>query len=92
LFLNISNITVAAGGVKRLQTVLNVLFLVSSIGMIVVVLLQSGKQAGLSGSIAGGAQSLFGKKKGVDSFLGKITVVFAVVFMVLAIVLASMAA
>ncbi len=73
-----------------MQLVLNILFLVASVGMITVVLLQSGKQAGLSGSIAGGAQSLFGKKKGVDSFLAKITVVFAVVFMLLAIVLTSM--
>jgi preprotein translocase subunit SecG len=72
-------------------TVLNVLFLVASIGMIASVLMQSGKSAGLSGSIAGGAQSLFGKKKGVDDFLAKVTVVFAVVFMVLAIILASLA-
>jgi preprotein translocase subunit SecG len=73
-----------------LTTALNILFLVSSIGMIALVLLQSGRSAGLSGSIAGGAQSLFGKKKGVDDFLAKITVVVAVVFMVLAIVLASL--
>jgi len=74
------------------QLVLNILFLFVSIGMITVVLLQSGKQAGLSGSIAGGAQSMFGKKKGVDKFLSKLTVGFAVVFMLLAIVLAAMAA
>ncbi|MBS4021836.1 MAG: preprotein translocase subunit SecG [Dethiobacter sp.] len=73
-----------------MTTALNILFLVSSIGMIALVLLQSGRSAGLSGSIAGGAQSLFGKKKGVDDFLAKITVVVAVVFMVLAIVLASL--
>lgn len=72
--------------------VLNILFVLSSIGLIAVVLLQSGRSAGLSGAVAGGAQTLFGKKKGIDDFLAKITVVFAVVFMVLAIVLASLTA
>lgn len=73
-------------------TVLNILFVLSSIGLIAVVLLQSGRSAGLSGAVAGGAQTLFGKKKGIDDFLAKITVFFAVVFMVLAIVLASLTA
>ncbi len=71
-------------------TILNVIFLLAAIGMIASVLLQSGRSAGLSGSITGGAQSLFGKKKGVDDFLAKVTVVIAVLFMTLAIILASL--
>ncbi|MDW7651292.1 MAG: preprotein translocase subunit SecG [Bacillota bacterium] len=71
---------------------LNLLFLVSSIGMIISVLLQSSKSAGLSGAISGGAQTLFGKKKGVDDFLAKLTIVFAVAFMLLAIILTSLGA
>jgi preprotein translocase subunit SecG len=44
------------------------------------VLLQSGKSAGLSGIVGGGAEALFGKKKGLDELLGKATLVVAVLF------------
>lgn len=50
------------------------------------VLLQSGRSASL-GTIAGGAQSLFGKKKGLDEKLSKLTSVLAVTFMLLTIVI-----
>lgn len=75
-----------------MTVVLNIIFLIASIGLIASVLMQSGKSAGLSGSIGGGAQAMFGKKKGVDDFLSKLTIVFAVLFMVLAIVLTSLIA
>ncbi|MFP3381324.1 preprotein translocase subunit SecG, partial [Bacillus sp. SIMBA_069] len=39
------------------------LLVIVSIALIVTVLLQSGKSAGLSGAIAGGAEQLFGKQK-----------------------------
>ena len=66
-----------------------ILLVVASIGLIVVVLLQSGKSAGLSGAIGGGAEQLMGKTKarGIDALLGKLTVVFAIAFMVFAILL-----
>ena len=60
---------------------------VISLGLISTVLLQSGRSAGLSGAISGGAQALFGKKKGMDDLLEKITTVLAIAFMALAIVL-----
>ena len=46
------------------------------------ILLQSGSSAGLSGSIAGGAEQLFGKKKSsaMETVLNKITVVSAILF------------
>lgn len=54
---------------------------VLSIALIVVVVLQSGKSAGLSGSIAGGAESFFGgKAKGLDGLLAKATIVIAALF------------
>lgn len=61
-----------------------ILLVIASIGLIAVVLLQSGKSAGLSGTIGGGAEQLMGKQKarGIDALLGKLTVVFAVIFMV----------
>lgn len=57
-----------------------VLQVIASILVITVVLLQSGKSAGLSGSIAGGAQALFGKKRGLDEFLSKVTAYLLVIF------------
>ncbi|MBO8165471.1 MAG: preprotein translocase subunit SecG [Brevibacillus sp.] len=66
-----------------------ILLVIACIGLIAVVLLQSGKSAGLAGSIGGGAEQLLGKQKarGIDAVLSKLTVVFAVAFMVLAILL-----
>ncbi|MBF0705701.1 preprotein translocase subunit SecG [Bacillus hwajinpoensis] len=61
-----------------------------SILLITVVLLQSGKSAGLSGAITGGAEQLFGKQKarGFEAVLNKVTVVLAVLFFVLSILVA----
>ncbi len=70
-----------------MESVVMVVYLLVCLGLIATVLLQSGKSAGLSGSIDGGAQSLFGKKKGLDEKLGRFTTVLAIAFMLLAIVL-----
>lgn len=59
-----------------------------AIALIAVILLQSGKSAGLSGAIAGGAETFFGKKKGLDELFGKITIVLGVVFGLMSLVLA----
>jgi len=67
---------------------LTILQVIVSIGLIVSVLMQSGRSAGISGAIGGGAESIFGKKKGLDEFFAKITTVMAVVFLVLTLVLA----
>lgn len=49
-----------------LETILAVLVSLTSIALIVVVLLQSGKKAGLSGAIAGGSDSFMSKNKSGD--------------------------
>ncbi|MGI6713213.1 MAG: preprotein translocase subunit SecG [Bacillota bacterium] len=59
-----------------------------SLGLIATVLLQSGKSAGVSGVIAGGAETLFGKKKGLDDFLSRISAGLAIAFLVLTLVIA----
>jgi preprotein translocase subunit SecG len=61
-----------------------ILLLVSSIVLIVSILLQSGNSDGLSGSIAGGAEQLFGKRKsrGYDALLSRITTVCAIIYIV----------
>lgn len=73
-----------------MEIVFKVLLVIFSLGLIATVLLQSGKSAGLSGSIAGGAEQLLGKRKarGIDAFLEKLTVVLAVGFIVLSLVVA----
>lgn len=69
-------------------TGLMILDAVLSIALIAVVVLQSGKSAGLSGSIAGGAETLFGgKKKGIDEILAKATMIIGVLFGVVTMVL-----
>lgn len=69
-----------------LSFVLTIIYLIICLALIASVLLQSGRAAGL-GAIAGGAQSLVGKKKGLDEKLGKVTTYVAVIFMLLTIVL-----
>ncbi len=61
-----------------------ILHIIVAIALIAIVLMQSGKTAGLSGSIAGGAETFFGKNKGrtIDAILSKITSAAAIVFLV----------
>ncbi len=72
-----------------LQTVLTVVHVILSIILIAVVLFQSGKSAGLSGSIAGGAETFFGKNKArtLDGILGKLTAIVAILFIATSFVL-----
>lgn len=74
--------------------IVNIIQLLLGLSLVVIVLLQSGKQAGLSGSIAGGAETFFGKNKGrtIDAILGKYTVVSAVGFVVFTLALYLMKA
>ncbi len=68
-----------------------IIHIVVAVCLIVVVLMQSGKDAGLSGSIAGGnSDSFFGRNKGrtLNSILEKWTAILAVLFIILSIVLA----
>ena len=76
-----------------MYTVLMVIMAIVSVVLILSVLLQEGNSDGLSGSIAGGAEQLFGEKRGrgYQGILEKITVVSAVLFMVLALVLVVLA-
>lgn len=74
-----------------MHTALMVVLILSSIVLIISILLQSSNSDGLSGSIAGGAEQLFGKKKsrGYDAILSRITTVAAVVYLVGALALVA---
>ena len=65
--------------------VLTILQLLSGLVVTVIVLMQSGKSAGLSGAIAGGAETFLskGKAKTLDQKLAKVTKWVALVFVVL---------
>ena len=71
---------------------LMILLAVCSIVLIASVLLQSGNSAGLSGSIAGGAEQLLGKKKskGYEALLEKVTTIGAVLFIILSLVIVTL--
>ena len=71
------------------QIIVTILHVLISISLVVIVLLQSGKSAGLSGTIAGGAETFFGKNKGrtLDAILSKYTSVVAVAFIITSAVL-----
>ena len=77
----------------KLQIAFTVVHVVLSVILVLVVLFQSGKSAGLSGSIGGGAETFFGKNKAntLDGILEKATGVVAVLFIVTSIVLAMLA-
>ncbi len=71
-----------------LKIVLTIVFILVCIMLVVLVLMQEGKSAGL-GSISGAAETYWGKNKGrsMEGLLVKITRVLAVLFIVLAAVL-----
>lgn len=73
----------------HMQTVLIVMLIIVCISLIAVVLLQSGKSAGLSGAISGGAEQLFGKQKarGMDLVLHRATVILSVLFFLIMLLL-----
>lgn len=71
------------------KTIFMVIQVIASIVLILSILLQSGKTAGLSGSIAGGAEQLLGKSKGrgYDETLSKVTKIGAGLFIICSLVL-----
>ena len=73
-----------------LETVLIVLEALCSIALIVVVLMQSGKEEGLSGALAGGAADSYlskNKKGGLDAKLAASTKWIALVWVILTLAL-----
>lgn len=67
--------------------VLGIVLLVLSVFLIVAVLMQHGKTHNLSGTIAGGAETFFGKTKGqtIDKKLSTVTTIIAIIFVAVVI-------
>ena len=72
----------------KVDIVFAIILLVATVFLTIAVLMQSGKSHNLSGTIAGGADTFFGKTKGktIDRVLSKLTTVVAIVFALLVIV------
>ena len=72
-----------------MRELVTIVFIIVGLALSVVILMQEGKSAGLSGSINGVADTYWGKNKGrsMEGKLVKITVVLAVLFFVIAAVL-----
>lgn len=71
-----------------MTTALMILEAVICIALIASVVLQSGKSAGMSGSIAGGAETIFGgKKKGLDAILAKATMILGILFGIVTLII-----
>ena len=72
-----------------LKTIVTVLEVIASIALILVVLVQSGKEAGLSGAIAGNSESYMTKSKnaGLDKKLAAATKWVALAWIVLTLII-----
>ena len=84
----LSNLCMEVNFMAVHEIILGIVLILLSVAIIVLVLLQEGKSAGLSGAIAGGAETFFGKNKSrtMESKLVLITKIIAISFFVLALV------
>ena len=71
---------------------LKIVILIVGVILIASILLQSSNSAGLSGSIGGGAEQLFGKKKskGYEALLNRVSTIAAILFIVLSLVIVTL--
>lgn len=72
-----------------IHSILLIVFIIVCIALTIVVLMQEGKQAGLTGAISGAAETYWGKNKGrsMEGGLELATRILGILFVVLAIVL-----
>ncbi len=70
------------------EVVVGIVLIITSLILVATVLLQESKSAGLSGAIAGGAETFLGKGKSktVEQKLAKITKIVAIVFFLLSLI------
>lgn len=79
------------GGAIVLKLIIEIAYIIVCIVLTIVVLMQEGKSAGLTGAISGIADTYWGKNKGrsVEGTLEKVTKILALIFIVLSAVLVS---
>lgn len=72
-----------------METLFGIILLIFAVFLVVAVLLQHGKSHNLSGTIAGGAETFFGKEKAktMDKILSVVTSIVSIVFVVAVLIL-----
>lgn len=75
------------GGDVFLKLGLEVLYIVVSVALVVGILLQSARVPGFTGSFGSSGDTFFGRRRGIDESLARMTAVLAFVFFALSLVL-----
>ena len=71
-----------------MEIAIGIILIITAIFLVIAVLMQQGKNHNLSGAIAGGAETFFGKSKAstLDKKLSKLTTIVAIVFTLVVLV------
>ncbi len=69
------------------ELLIGIILVLTSIAIVVLVLMQQSRRAGLSGAISGGAETFFGKNKShsTEAKLSRLTKIFGVIFFVVSL-------
>lgn len=69
------------------EILIGILLVITSVAIVILVLMQQSRRAGLSGAISGGAETFFGKNKSnsLEAKLSRFTKILGVVFFVVAL-------
>ena len=72
-----------------LEMIFGIILLIFAVFLVISVLMQHGKSHHLSGTIAGGAETFFGKEKGktIDKVLSVVTSVVSIIFVIMVLIL-----
>jgi len=76
--------------IVMIKNILLVVHIIACLSLILIVILQSGRSAGISGEISGGAETFFGKNKArtLNGMLGRWTTYMAIIFVITSVCLA----
>ena len=69
---------------ESLNLIISIVQVILAVAVILLVLLQQGKRAGLSGAISGGAETFFGKNKAssMDALLSRLTIILSILLVI----------
>lgn len=75
--------------IQVINAILLILYIIDSVVLTILILMQEGKQAGLTGAISGAAETYWGKNKGrsMEGGLVRATKILAVIFIIFSLLL-----
>lgn len=71
-----------------MKIVLVTLYIVVSVAMVVAILFQSARVPGFTGAFGSSSDTFFGRRRGLDETLARVTAILAFVFFALSLVIA----